>query len=137
AYHQQGLGQAARLTEHPMNGGPVISAGESEVLMDIGAVMLAAPGATYTVYDAPPSTSFQALFNAVVADDVGVISNSWTYCEDQTTAADAQSLDQIFALAGASGITVVNGSGDTGGTCFDGRPLTVGVPSDAPHAIAV
>jgi hypothetical protein len=41
------------------------------------------------------------MFNAMINDGVNVISNSWAYCEDQTTLADVQSIDSILASAGA------------------------------------
>ena len=47
--------------------------------------------ANYALYEAPASTSFQAMFNAMLNDPAGpptVIANSWAYCEDQTTLAD-------------------------------------------------
>ena len=48
----------------------------------------------------------------MINDGVNVISNSWAYCEDQTTPADVQSIDSILTSAGAAGITVLSGSGD-------------------------
>jgi kumamolisin len=112
-------------------------AGQDEVLIDIGAVLNIAPGAAIAVYDAPPSTSFQSLFNAMINGGVNVISNSWSYCEDQTTLADVQSIDSLLQTAAAAGISVFNGSGDSGSTCLDGSANTVGVPADSPSATAV
>ena len=77
------------------------------------------------------------MFNAMIGDGDTVISNSWSQCEDQTSQADAQAIDSILAQAAASGITVINGSGDTGSTCLDGAANTVGVPADSPNATAV
>jgi Bacterial Ig-like domain (group 1)/Subtilase family len=131
---------ADRLSEVPVNGGAGSpGAGQSEVLLDIATVMLAdpSPNTSYVVYDAPRSTTFQQLFNAMINDGVTVISNSWTECEDQHTLADVQSIDSVLAQAAASGISVFNGSGDTGTTCLDGSPNTVGVPANSPHATAV
>ena len=62
----------------------------------------------------------------MIDDGVTMISNSWAYCEDQTTQADVQSIDSILATAAASGIRVLNASGDNGGTCLDGSPNTCG-----------
>lgn len=120
--------------------GPSPGSDQDEVLMDINAVLLIAPGAKIVVYDGPFSganVSFQALFNAMINGGVHIISNSWSYCEDQTTLADVQSIDAILQSAAASGISVFNGSGDTGSTCLDGAPNTIGVPSDSPSATAV
>ncbi len=73
------------------------------------------------VYDAPfrGQGSFQTVFNAMINDGVNVISNSWAYCEDQTTASDVQSIESILASAAAAGITVVTGAGDQGSTCLN------------------
>ena len=114
-------------------------AGESEVLLDIDAVMSLAPGAQVIVYDAPFTGrgSFQTIFNKMISDRVDVISNSWAYCENQTTPADVQSLNSILANAIAAGITVVTGAGDSGSTCLNGSPNTLSVPADLPNITAV
>jgi len=123
-----------------VNGGAPAGANQNEVLLDIDNVLLLAQGAQVFVYDAPftgAGTSFQTLLNRMINDGMTIISNSWSYCEDQTTASDAQSIDAILATAAASGISVFNASGDTGATCLDGSPNTVGVPADSPNATAV
>ena len=131
-------GMSDQLHEVAVNGGVASpGAGESEVLLDIDTVMGAAPGSEYVVYDAPPSTSFVQMFQAMIEGGDTVISNSWTQCEDQTPIAEAQAIDSVLASAAASGITVLNGTGDGGSSCIDGSPETVGVPADSPHATAV
>jgi kumamolisin len=130
------------ITQKNVNGGvgSTPGANQDEVLLDIDDVIAIAPGAKVVVYDAPfagPNQSFQAVFNAMIDDRVNVISNSWSYCEDQTTAADAQSIDAILQTAAAAGISVFNGSGDSGSTCLDGSANTIGVPADSPSATAV
>lgn len=102
--------------------------------------MTLAPGAKVVVYDAPfsgPGTSFQAVFNAAIGGGSTVISNSWAYCEDQTSLADVQSIDSILKNAAAAGISVFNGAGDSGSTCLDGSPSVIAVPADSPNATAV
>jgi sugar lactone lactonase YvrE len=129
-----------KLTQVHVDGGAPLGAYEAEVLIDIVAVVNTAPGADVAVYDAPfvkPGSSFQAVFNRMIGDGVTVISNSWFYCEDQTTAADAQSLDSIFASAAAAGISVLNATGDTGRVCSDSSANTISVPADSPRATAV
>ncbi len=129
------------LSEHDVAGGagPAPGPGESEALLDIDATLSLAPGAQVVVYDSAFSggASFQAMFNAMINDGDTVISNSWSECEDQVSLADAQSIDEVLANAAASGITVLNGSGDSGSRCLDGSPDTIGVPADSPHATAV
>ncbi|MEO8849639.1 MAG: protease pro-enzyme activation domain-containing protein [Casimicrobiaceae bacterium] len=132
-------GTFANLSQVHVNGGATLGADQSEVLLDIDTVMLAAPDAKVVVYDAPFSGggSFQALFNRAISDGMTIISNSWTYCEDQTTLADVQSIDSILATAAAAGISVFNASGDSGSTCLDGSTNTIGVPAGSPNATAV
>lgn len=128
-----------QLSEVHIGGGAPAGPNASEVLLDIDFVMPVAPGANVAVYDAPFSGggSFQTMFNRMVDDGMTIISNSWSYCEDQTTASDVQGIDAVLATAAASGVSVFNASGDTGSTCLDGSANTVGVPSDSPHATAV
>lgn len=133
-------GKLADVTAVHVNGGASPGPNEEEVLLDIAAVLTVAPGAKIRVYDAPftgRGTSFQSLFNAMIDDGVDIISNSWAYCEDQTTLADVQSIDAILATAAAAGISVFNASGDTGSTCLNGAANTVAVPASSPNATAV
>jgi hypothetical protein len=131
-------GIASHLSQVNVNGGVATpGAGQSEALVDIDTGLASAPLSNVVVYDAPPTTSFVQMFQAMIADGDTVISNSWTQCEDETSLADAQAIDSVLATAAASGITVVNGSGDGGSTCLDGSANTIGVPADSPHATAV
>lgn len=128
------------LSEVPVNGGAVAGPDQDEVLLDIGTVMSIAPGAKVVVYDAPFSglaTSYSAIFNAMINGGVTIISNSWSSCEDQVSKADAMGIDQVLQTAAASGISVFNGTGDSGSTCLDGKANTIGVPADSPNATAV
>jgi hypothetical protein len=131
------LGQISQVH---VNGGAPLGSDQTEPLLNIEAILGVAPAAQIVVYDAPfagSGTSFQALFNAMIDDGVDVISNTWSYCEDQTTLADAQSIDAILATAAASGISVFNATGDSGSTCRDGSANVIAVPADSPHATAV
>jgi kumamolisin len=130
---------AANVTEVNVDGGATIGPGESEVLLDIDAILSVANGAKVVVYDAPftGASSFQAAFSAAINGNSTIISNSWAACEDQVSAADAQGIDSLFQTAAAQGITIVNGAGDTGSTCLDGSPNTISVPADSPNATAV
>ncbi len=131
-------GQLARISEVKLSGGATPGADQDEVLLDIAQVITLSPGAEVVVYDIPFALgSFQAMFNRMLTDGMTVVSNSWSYCEDQTAAADLNSMDSVLASLAASGITVLNASGDTGSTCLDGAPNTIGVPAGSPHATAV
>ncbi len=132
--------QLSNLSQVHVNGGATLGPNQNEVLLDIDDVLTIAPGAKVAVYDAPfgaPGASFQALLSKMIDDGVTIISNSWSYCEDQTDKSDVDSIDALFQTAAASGITVFNAAGDSGSICLDGSPNTIGVPADSPNAIAV
>jgi kumamolisin len=120
-----------------VDGGATLGAAQSEVLLDIDTAMAIAPRAEIVVYDGPLSASYQAMLNAMVNGGVSIISNSWASCEDEMSAAEVQSIDAVIATASASGISVFNGTGDSGSTCLDGSANTAAVPADSPHATAV
>ena len=133
--------QLDNLSVVPVNGGVATpGAGESEVLIDIDTVMMLAPGAKVAVYESPfngHGSAYSAVFNAMINGGVTVISNSWASCEDQVSQAEAQGIDAVLQTAAASGISVFNGTGDTGSTCVDGSSNTISVPADSPNATAV
>lgn len=127
-----------RLSAVAVNGGVAAPGpGESEVLLDIDVTMNLAPEAAIVVFSAPRSTSWQAMFNAMLDHGVTVISNSWTSCENELAPASIRSIDTILQAAAASGVSVFNAAGDTGSTCLGGSPNTVGVPAGSPNATAV
>lgn len=127
----------ARVSSVHVDGGAALGPGQSEVLLDVATVQLISPGADIVVFDAPPTTSWQTLFNAMINGGVTVISNSWASCESQMSEADVLSIDTVLSAAAASGISVFNASGDRGSTCLDGSPDTVHVPASCPSATAV
>ncbi len=130
--------QIDRLSEVKLSGGAALGPDQDEVLVDIAQVSFLSPGANVVVYDTPFALgSFQALFNRMLTDGVDVVSNSWTYCENQTAPADLVSMNSVLASLAASGASVLNASGDTGSTCLNGSPNTIGVPSGSPNATAV
>jgi len=138
------IGAPANLLSHVsqvhVNGGATPGPNQNEVLLDIDIALTLAPGANIVVYDAPfgsAGNNYQPILNRMINDGVTIISNSWSYCEDQTTLADVQSIDALFQTAAASGISVFNAAGDSGSTCLDGSPNTIGVPADSPNATAV
>ena len=125
------------LSQVHVNGGAPLGADQSEVLLDVKTALTIAPGAKLVVYDAPLGSSFQSVFNAAINGGSTIISNSWAYCESQTTLADVLSIEAILQSAAASGISVFNASGDSGSTCLDGSANTVAVPASSPSATAV
>ncbi len=137
AFAGQSSGPASNVSRVDVNGGAAIGPNENEVLLDIADVLTAAPGAKVIVFDGAPSTSYQAMLNAMINRNVDIISNSWAYCENQTTLADVQSIDTILQTAAASGISVLTGAGDHGSTCLDGSANVASVPATSPHITAV
>ncbi len=132
--------QLANLSQVHVNGGATPGKAQDELLLDVTTVMTLAPAAQVVVYDAPfagPGSTFQDLFNAALNDNPTIISNSFAYCEDQTSLADVQGIDAIFQSAAMSNVSVFNAAGDSGSTCLDGSPNTAHVPASAPHATAV
>ena len=129
------------LSEKDVSGTPVpIGPNEDEVLGDIDTVMTIAPGAKVVVYDAPfvgAQGSFEPVLSKMIDDGVSIISNSWAYCEDQTTQADVQGIDTILQNAVMAGISVFSGAGDNGSTCLDGSAGVINVPADSPNLTAV
>ncbi len=129
-----------QVSQVSVNGGAPLGPDESELLLGVETVLAVAPGAQVVVYDGPftsPGTSLQTIINAMINDGVTIISNSYTYCEDQTTLADVQSIDAILAAAAVSGISVFSAAGDSGSACQDGSANTAAVPADSPHVTAV
>ena len=130
--------QIGNLSVVTVNGGATLGAGESEVLLDIDAVMTLATAANVVVYSAPFTGSFQAVFNSMLGNNtLTIISNSWAYCENQTSAADVQGIDTIMQNAAVAGVSVFSATGDSGSTCLDGAASTITVPADVPDITAV
>jgi hypothetical protein len=133
-------GKIADVSRVAVNGGAPLGPDQTEVLLDIAQVLSIAPGAKVKVFDAPftgGGTSFQTLFSAMINGGVDIITNSFAYCESQTTLADVQGIESVLQTAAAAGISVFNASGDNGSTCLDGSANTVHVPASSPSATAV
>ena len=129
----------SRVAEVPVAGGTLIRSqkGEGEVLLDLEIVMGMAPEASYSVYEARDLVSFQEMVNAMINDHATVISNSWSECESQSSAADLDSLDSVFEQGLASGISAFNASGDNGSICPGSGKDEVASPADVPNAMGV
>jgi hypothetical protein len=131
--------QIANLGIVTIGAGASFGAAESEVVLDIDVAMSLAPAASVVVYSASfgGAGSFQQVFNRMVGDAVDVISNSWAYCENQTSQSDVDGIEAILQSAAVAGISVFSGSGDTGSTCLNGAANTIAVPAGAPHITSV
>lgn len=128
-----------------VDGGASTPHDEQEPVLDVDAVLGIAPGANIVVYGGPwgdDAPNFYTLINAAI-DNVGfggTLTDSYLLCENEVTAADANSMDSLLQSAAASGITMFVAAGDFGGSCFSGSAFysnTISYPSDAPHAVAV
>lgn len=131
--------QISNVSEIQIGTGAVLGEGQFEVVLDISLILTLAPDAQIRVYHSRLGLAggFQSQFNAMINDGVDIISNSWGYCENQTSLADVESIEAILQTAKASGISMFSASGDTGSTCLNGSPDTVTVPASSPSATAV
>jgi subtilase family serine protease len=78
---------------------------------------------------------------AVDSNLADIITESFSMCESEVTASQAQQLSAVREQAAAQGITYVVSAGDWGPyTCYDGSnlgPVTVNVLASSPYAVAV
>lgn len=113
---------------------------DGEVVLDIEVVGAVAPRAKIAVYFAPNTTrGFYDAIAAAVHDarrKPSVISISWGQAESGWTPAAIDAYDQLFADAGALGITVLAAAGDAGSSdgTSDGR-AHVDFPASSPHVL--
>ena len=88
---------------------------QSEVELDIEVAHAIAPKANLVVYAAPNTTSAEVdMWNALVADNVPVVSSSWGLCEYDRSLASMQAVDTVAKQAAAQGMTFFAPSGDAG-----------------------
>jgi kumamolisin len=88
---------------------------QSEVELDIEVAHAIAPKANLVVYAAPNTTSAEVdMWNAIVADNVPVVSSSWGLCEYDRSLASMQAVDTVAKQAAAQGMTFFAPSGDAG-----------------------
>jgi hypothetical protein len=118
--------------------------GETEVLLDIDAVLGLAPGAKVAVFVSPEDSSDQltSLFvarNYLESRKGGVISDSWGVCEPEVPSVNLNSMETQLQVMTMLGETFFVASGDHGSSCVGAQvwPNTVTYPADAPHAVAV
>ncbi|HEY4460212.1 MAG TPA: S53 family peptidase [Pseudonocardiaceae bacterium] len=113
---------------------------DGEVLLDIEVIGALAPKAIQNVYFGPNTDQgfVDAISTAVHATPTPTaISISWGQSEDQWTAQGRTAMDQVFADAGALGITVTAAAGDNGSEDgqSDGKQH-VDFPASSPHVLA-
>ncbi|WP_052394907.1 protease pro-enzyme activation domain-containing protein [Kutzneria sp. 744] len=88
---------------------------QAEVELDIEVAHAIAPKADLVVYTAPNTTSAEVdMWNALVADNVPVVSSSWGLCEYDRSLASMQAVDAVAKQAAAQGMTFFAPSGDAG-----------------------
>ncbi|MFC0437273.1 protease pro-enzyme activation domain-containing protein [Kutzneria buriramensis] len=120
-------------------------AAQSEVEETVEVVHAIAPKAHLVVYDAPNTVSGEIdMWNALVADNVPVVSSSWGLCEYDRSLAAMQAVDAVAKQASAQGMTFFAASGDAGaydcerdtGTSH-AADLAVDFPGSDPHVTSV
>ncbi|GAA5182366.1 S53 family peptidase [Rugosimonospora acidiphila] len=111
---------------------------DAEVMLDIEVIGAVAPGAHIVVYFAPNTTSgFYDAIAAAVHDTrhkPSIISISWGEAEADWTTQAMDAYDELFADAGALGITVYAAAGDDGSR-DNGTGDNVDFPASSPHVV--
>ncbi|GDY33820.1 S53 family peptidase [Gandjariella thermophila] len=129
----------------PVDGGSTtLGDAQVEVELDIEVAHAIAPKATTVVYEAPNSDAGEIdMWNAMVADNVPVVSSSWGLCELDRTQANIRAVDQVAKQAAAQGMTVLSAAGDSGaydcerdGT-NNAKKLAVDFPASDPYVTSV
>jgi kumamolisin len=134
-----------------LKSGPQNAKVQGELMMDIEVVHAMAPAAQILIYTDPASQAFQtaqsinAFFDRMTADNPGGIwSFSWGACDLYESAGLRQVEGAVYQKAAASGISLLNSTGDSGSyRCMDadwGAPpsdknLGVEVPSSYPLGV--
>jgi kumamolisin len=132
-------------TVRPVDGGnDTLGDAQVEVELDIEVAHAIAPKAATVVYEAPNSDAGEVdLWNALVSDNVPVVSSSWGLCELDRTAANISAVDKVAKQAAAQGISVLSAAGDSGaydcerdGTA-NAKKLAVDFPASDPYVTSV
>ena len=134
-----------------LKSGPQNAKVKGELMMDIEVVHAMAPAAQILIYTDNPSQVFasaqsvNAFFDRMAADNPGGIwSFSWGACDLYESDVERQVEGAVYQKAAASGITVINSTGDSGAyRCMDndwGAPPTdknLGVELPSSYALGV
>lgn len=126
-FHELGLAVpkvSSISVDHAGNDPTVAQSADGEVMLDIEVAGAVAPKANIAVYFAPNKgdKGFLDAINAAVHDSQrkpSVISISWGSAENTTDQQGLSAYHELFAAAGALGITVCIASGDHGSACLD------------------
>ncbi len=107
----------------------------SEVELDMEMVLGLAPHlASLRVYEASGAslTAYNDAWARIISDDTPVVSTSWVYCEQASSAiaSEIQQESLFFQAAAAQGQTILAASGDLGANgCYDAKTGTGVTPS--------
>jgi kumamolisin len=113
--HQYNLPTSPPAVKNVDGGNTDGDSAQAEVELDIEVAHAIAPKADLVVYTAPNTTSAEVdMWNALVADNVPVVSSSWGLCEYDRSLASMQAVDAVAKQAAAQGMTFFAPSGDAG-----------------------
>lgn len=103
-------------TVRPVSGGnSTLGDAQVEVELDIEVAHAIAPKADVVVYEAPNSEAGEIdMWNAMVSDNVPVVSSSWGLCELDRTSANLNAVDKVAKQAAAQGMSFLSAAGDAG-----------------------
>ncbi|HET6894138.1 MAG TPA: protease pro-enzyme activation domain-containing protein [Candidatus Baltobacteraceae bacterium] len=114
-----------------------------EAAVDVETVSALAPGADVYLYLSPNlvANDMTAAMNTVVQQNVvAVLSISFAFCENQGPTGyyeSASGMDNAAAQASAQGITVIAGSGDSGGPSYLSGCSSVMAPASSSYVLGV
>jgi len=113
--HQYILPTSPPVVKNIDGGNTDTGSAQAEVELDIEVAHAIAPKANLVVYTAPNTTSAEVdMWNALVADNVPVVSSSWGLCEYDRSLASMQAVDTVAKQAAAQGMTFFAPAGDAG-----------------------
>jgi kumamolisin len=132
-------------TVRPVSGGnSTLGDAQVEVELDIEVAHAIAPKANVVVYEAPNSDAGEIdMWNAMVSDNVPVVSSSWGLCELDRTAANISAVDKVAKQAAAQGMSFLSAAGDSGAydcerdKTANAKKLSVDFPASDPYVTSV
>ncbi|KAA2261351.1 peptidase S8 [Solihabitans fulvus] len=145
AYDQQyGTGSPTPTRRNVDGGNTTLGNAQVEVELDIEVAHAIAPKANVAVYEAPNTDAGEVdMWNALVSDNVPVISSSWGQCELDKSSSSMTAVDNVAKQAAAQGQTFLSAAGDSGAyDCernqdANSTKLAVDFPGSDPYVTSV
>ena len=125
--------------------GPGLGPDSVETTLDVETIVSISPGTALYVYEAPydepTNDNFIDIYNQVDSDNiVDTLNSSYTFCETAINSyypGYTVAVDKVMKQGAALGITFHAAAGDSGSESYGCSGVSIGVPVDSPHNIAV